>query len=334
MGRAFGVCRLNICSCLRQVLPRQGSGSTQRTKTHMNSPDPIHNILPLLHGVKKTANGWEAHCPGHEDQHASLSIARGEGGRVLLHCHAGCSSETIATALGLKLADLFQRKDAAPKFTRPTLPTPPESEAEVPRDLEKEAEFSVNCRDDLSANEDALAYLWRRRGIGCKTASDWALGVTDIRHDTAGVIVGATWTLPILSHVSPRPLLGVKLHRDPPRPGQSKGGWLVRGGAALFPLPEAQGLRRGAEIILSEGELKALAYIEAGLPATSPTTGAATRWTPDMAARFAGLTVVIDADHEDSKAARDFVSNAARALWRVARSVEVCEVQQECEVTA
>jgi len=124
------------------------------------------------------------------------------------------------------------------------------------------------------------------------------------------------------------------LHRDPPRHGQSKGGWLVRGGAALFPLPEAQRLQRGAEIILCEGELKALAYIEAGLAATSSTTGAATRWTPDMAGRFAGLTVVIDPDHEESKAARDFVSNAAQALWRVARSVEVCEIQQECEVSA
>ena len=53
-----------------------------------------------------------------------------------------------------------------------------------------------------------------------------------------------------------------------------------------------------------------------------------------MAGRFAGLTVVIDPDHEDSKAAQDFVSNAARALSRVARSVEVCEVREHCEVTA
>jgi hypothetical protein len=273
--------------------------------------------------VRKTSNGHEARCPAHPDQHASLSIAKGEGGRVLLHCHAGCSPEAIAAAVGLKLADLFPGKDAAPKFTRPTAPTPPESEAEVPRNLEKEAEFSVNCRDDLSANEDALAYLWRRRGIGCRTASDWALGVTDIRRDTAGVIIGATWTLPILSHVSPRPLIGVKLHRDPPRPGQSKGGWLVRGGAALFPLPEAQGLRRGAEIILCEGELKALAYIEAGLAATSPTTGAATRWTPETARRLAGLRILIDPDRDGGTAAQDFVSNAARSLSRVTRFVEV-----------
>jgi len=155
--------------------------------------------------------------------------------------------------------------------------------------------------------------------------------VTDIRRDAAGAIVGVTWTLPILSHVPPRPLIGVKLHRDPARPGQRKGAWLVRGGAALFPLPEAQSLRLGAEIILVEGELKALAYIEAGLAATSPTTGAATGWTPDMARRFAGLAVVIDPDREESKAAREFAESAARALSRVACSVAVCT---ECEVTA
>jgi hypothetical protein len=156
------------------------------------------------------------------------------------------------------------------------------------------------------------------------------MGVTDLLREPAGAIVGATWTLQILSHVPPRPLVGVKLHRDPPRPGQSKGGWYTRGGAALFPLPEAQRLRPGAEIVLCEGELKALAYIEAGIPATSWTTGAGLRWTPDMTARFAGLAVVIDPDREESKAAEAFVKNAARALFRVARSVEVCS---ECEVT-
>lgn len=294
--------------------------------------EALNRILARLPDAKPAGTGnWKARCPAHADTNPSLSIATGEGGRVLMHCHAGCTPEAIVAAVGLKLPDLFPSNGAVPKFTRPTAP---KDKAEPPRDLGQEAEFSVNCRDDLSANEDALAYLWRRRGIGCRTASDWAVGVTDIRLDSAGVIVGATWTLPILSHVSPRPLIGVKLHRDPPRPGQSKGGWLVRGGAALFPLPEAQGLHRGAEIILCEGELKALAYIEAGLAATSLTTGAATRWTLDMAQRFAGLTVVIDPDHEDSKAALDFVSNAARALSRVARSVEVSEVREHCEVTA
>lgn len=234
-------------------------------------------------------------------------------------------------------ASAGKRDGGTAKCARPVTPKPlasPKAEAEPPRDMEREAEFARDCHDDLSADEDALAYLWRRRGIGCKTASDWGVGVTDIRRDASGAIIGATWTLPILSHLPPRPLIGVKLHRDPPQTGLSKGGWRVRGGAALFPLPEAQSLQPGAEIILCEGELKALTYIEAGIPATSPTTGAAMRWTPDTARRFSGLAVLIDPDDEESNAARDFVSNAARALSHIARSVEVCGIQQESEVTA
>ena len=53
-------------------------------------------------------------------------------------------------------------------------------------------------------------------------------------------------------------------------------------------------------------------------------TGAATHWTADLAERFAGLAVVIDPDREESKAAQGFVENTVRALFRVARSVEVC----------
>lgn len=300
----------------------------------MSNPDLAGNVLSRLRNVKKTPKGWEACCPAHEDRHASLSVGTGEDGRILLNCHAGCRPDAIVSAIGLKLADLFPPAGGT-KYTCPTKPAAsPKAEAEAPRNIEREAEFARDCRDDLSADEDALAYLWRRRGIGCKTASDWGVGVTDIRRDDAGAIIGATWTLPVVSHVPPRPLIGVKLHRDPPPAGKKKGGWLVGGGAALFPLLESQRLQPGAEIILCEGELKALAYMEAGLAATSPTTGAATHWTPDMAARFAGLAVVIDPDREKSEAAENFVRNAARALSRVARSVAVCGIQQECEVTA
>jgi hypothetical protein len=45
--------------------------------------------------------------PAHDDRHASLSIGQGDGGKVLLHCHAGCSVEDVCAAIGLRVADLF-----------------------------------------------------------------------------------------------------------------------------------------------------------------------------------------------------------------------------------
>lgn len=58
--------------------------------------------------VRQAGDGrWECRCPAHDDRRASLSVAEGEGGRVLIRCHAGCGFADILAALDLKPADLF-----------------------------------------------------------------------------------------------------------------------------------------------------------------------------------------------------------------------------------
>lgn len=61
----------------------------------------IGNIRPCGEG------GFTGKCPAHPDRRNSLSIREGNDGRVLLKCHAGCSVERIAGAMGLGLSDLF-----------------------------------------------------------------------------------------------------------------------------------------------------------------------------------------------------------------------------------
>lgn len=51
-----------------------------------------------------------ARCPAHEDSTASLSISEGRDGRVIVHCHAGCSLDAICCALGIMPSDLFQKE--------------------------------------------------------------------------------------------------------------------------------------------------------------------------------------------------------------------------------
>lgn len=68
------------------------------------------DLLARFVGVTADGAGWSARCPAHDDQRASLSIATGEDGRWLLHCHAGCAIDTIVTAAGLVTADLFSAK--------------------------------------------------------------------------------------------------------------------------------------------------------------------------------------------------------------------------------
>lgn len=69
----------------------------------------LDHILEGLEGVRENGSGWMARCPAHEDQHPSLSVKDG-GGKVLLHCFAGCENAEILAALGLGMADLFARR--------------------------------------------------------------------------------------------------------------------------------------------------------------------------------------------------------------------------------
>jgi hypothetical protein len=73
--------------------------------------DYVRRFLSHFEGVKRQGNGWSAKCPAHDDKHASLSIAVSDDGKILTHCHAGCSTETIVRARGLTMADLFPPKD-------------------------------------------------------------------------------------------------------------------------------------------------------------------------------------------------------------------------------
>lgn len=71
-----------------------------------------------LHG-RRTGSGWEARCPAHDDQHASLTIRDGDRS-VLVKCHAGCAFPAILAALGLTTADLRHEAPApAPPAAAP-----------------------------------------------------------------------------------------------------------------------------------------------------------------------------------------------------------------------
>lgn len=58
--------------------------------------------------ARKIGGTFKAKCPAHDDNVASLAIAEGQDGRVLLKCHAGCSLEDVLSAAGLRLSDLFE----------------------------------------------------------------------------------------------------------------------------------------------------------------------------------------------------------------------------------
>jgi hypothetical protein len=72
------------------------------------------DMIARLDAVRETGPGrWLARCPGHEDRHPALSIRESEDGRILIHDFAGCPVDSVVSALGLRLSDLFPPRTEA-----------------------------------------------------------------------------------------------------------------------------------------------------------------------------------------------------------------------------
>lgn len=50
-------------------------------------------------------DSYQCICPAHQDKQASLTITQKDG-KLLLHCHAGCDTQTILEEVGLTFQDL------------------------------------------------------------------------------------------------------------------------------------------------------------------------------------------------------------------------------------
>ena len=70
----------------------------------------VEELLVRLQKVIRTASGWKALCPAHDDREPSLSIKEGDDGRILLYCHAGCPTEGVLRTLDMTFRDLFPRR--------------------------------------------------------------------------------------------------------------------------------------------------------------------------------------------------------------------------------
>lgn len=75
---------------------------------------PAEKLLPLLQRVRQTGPGrWVASSPTRKDRHPSLSIRALDDGRLLVHDFGGDNVDTIMSAVGLDVADLFPESPVA-----------------------------------------------------------------------------------------------------------------------------------------------------------------------------------------------------------------------------
>lgn len=98
---------------------RRPEGRPLDARISLPPTSPTSRILERLSGVRRTGRGWVARCPAHDDRHASLSVAEGADGRVLIYCHSGCNFDQIVGSLGLSVSDLFPDRPVRRPTERP-----------------------------------------------------------------------------------------------------------------------------------------------------------------------------------------------------------------------
>ena len=69
-------------------------------------------FLACFPEVRYTTRGAMVPCPSHDDRTPSLSVAEGDGGRILIRDFAGCSAKEILLAMGLTFSDLWPDRES------------------------------------------------------------------------------------------------------------------------------------------------------------------------------------------------------------------------------
>ena len=276
--------------------------------------------------------GQHLRCPFHSpDDAGSLSVFMSRNGAWLWKCHAGCGSGSIV--------------DAVQKSRNLT------SIAEAMRALEDDLGIKVDRKEaDPAPNLDGfrakafVEYAHRYLIDSLEVQEKWMLAkrgiasVEILERYQVGFVEQRTfkgwrqgpdawkvtgWVLPITD--ADGRLQGVKLHnevrfRDMPKSlwapfGKSEWGEKPKHGyATLWPPPEHFA---GCEsMILCPGELKALAFLAAGKPATSPTAGESTSMLYHLR-RIPCETVFISYDDDDT--GRKWLESMSAELQKIGK---------------
>jgi len=75
----------------------------------------MNNVLEIVGALEGKPNGdnsWQCHCPVHDDRESSLSVSVSNG-KILFHCHAGCSQSAVLEEL--KRRNLWTEKSMVAK---------------------------------------------------------------------------------------------------------------------------------------------------------------------------------------------------------------------------
>ncbi|MFF3557305.1 phage/plasmid primase, P4 family [Streptomyces tsukubensis] len=277
------------------------------------------HILARFSQVTEEADGgYLAICPGHGDSRPSLRIWRGDDHKVRLVCRAGCQTEQVINAVGLRWPDLFDSggDGLTVSSVRPQLVGVTETAA-----LARYVDETAAKLGDFSgeAAGAARAYLAQRFGLSVEAAADHLIGVDAPEYDHAllyrsrAFLAYPRLTVPLrdFSGIA-RGLQGRDLS------GQCPGRWL----SLINPKGmrwSAYGFFRGGggygTTIVTEGPGDALTVCAVGYDAVA-VRGASLAGNPDLIRELAeglrGSQVIVAGDHDP--AGEGFTQRLAEGL--------------------
>ena len=254
----------------------------------MTASDPLAAILARLEqgGFDPQGTGpdsWESRCPAHNGSRKNLSLARGEDGRALVHCHhaPGCDTAGIMGALGMTMADLYTDDSLGVQTNRNGKAARPKSDRRGPPSGNVKAAKAKPPPRAYPTPEMALARLIREYG---EPTAWWPY------HDADGYesfrVYRFDWVRPDGEPDKEyRPV-----HLTPE-------GWVVGDPPGLLPLYRLPDLARAARVFVTEGEKASERARSLRVVATTSSHGANSAHKSDWTS-LAGKDVVILPDQD------------------------------------
>jgi hypothetical protein len=254
----------------------------------MKDPAPrTHDALEAIRQTLRDGRSRMARCPAHDDKNPSLSISKGDDGRLLLKCHGGCPQGAVIRELardGLTREDLFGNAPSPPERNgRPTRDRPAPTATKKPGWTYR-------------SPEDALRSFERELG---------PITTTYPYDDDQGERVMA------IGRFDPP---GGKGKEFRPVHRLARGSWAI--GDLPEPLPlyrlrDIEGAQRILFVVEGEKCVDVLRYH--GLPAVTSSHGAKSAarsdWTP---AAFAGVPIILWPDNDES--GRQYIADVAELI--------------------
>ena len=191
---------------------------------------PVDKVLERAANVRKAGEGWLLGCPvsGHGkdrgDKNPSVSLTEGDDGRALVRCKAGCETETVVSAWGLTMADLFELSNG---HRKKSFSYPPKTTATLQ---------PCNLQNYAASKQLPVEYLKQ-------------LGLSDRNYQGKPAV-----RIPYFDENGEEIAVRFRIALEKTEEGDDRFRWRTGSKAQLYGLWRLEGIRKAGYVVLVEGE--------------------------------------------------------------------------------